>query len=421
MGSSGPGDARLVVPPQGRLQFDHAPQDELPVRRVLDVSRRRDRQLLRAIAAAKPHVQSLIDAQLMAYLRFFPWPQWQQIRAMGTVVVARGARDQLAVDLAQLLRLTSVLATLEALEGFGDFVRQFRNPAQFEATAFEALMARWCVTRDVTTNVALAPQVTSGTTTRCLDFLWQTRVGDLLCECKRSEFVDSAPYHRLQRVGDVVRDRLRFSMPWAENQRLDVWFEGSVRNGYEGRIRTAFDELLRARCPLGVTFDRDDVRIRLAPRGSAPSWQGEYVTQGLLTSDVATEFEGAECDAYLGLPVSQLRSWAARHLLQQARTQLPANRTGAIFLNLPDSNAAQKRVRTLLAQPQYGRTPWIAIFTGAELRAWWQEEQPFDGRLLPGALPIADAPEAAGASGPGLFRIDPVLPKSTARQRRQRQ
>jgi hypothetical protein len=418
----------IQVPPQGRLQLDHSPDDEISIPRTLDLRRRSDRSLLRAYAARRPAVQTLIDRYLGAYMTYFPEPRWQIVRAMGTIVVEPRPNVQHAMDLAQLLRLTRMLKRLETQEGFGALLNGFRNPSQIESAWFEVEIAHWCLGRTVTKALVLSPPVEVRGRQKRPEFLWQTSLGDLYCECKRADLIESAAHGRLARLSDGLRVALDDHGPWPEGRRVDVWLAGSGLNGVASRIHAAVGSLAQIGDRSSRVVEFGEVRAQLSVRGAPYPWEGEVLTEGLLTTGMADEINQKDCDAVFSMPAQGYRTRAAKHLIDLARKQLPDGGSGAVFVRLGGIAAALSRVQSWLTQPEYARTPWIGLNSGALLEAAWREGQPFDRRLLDGPVADTDARAARDYTGPEYFRVDdpraiePSLPRDrqSSRSRRPR-
>ena len=69
-------------------------------------------------------------------------------------------------------------------------------------------------------------------------------------------------------------------------------------------------------------------------------------------------------------------------LIRDARTQLPPDRPGAIFIDIGGSKVFEDKLHELLRQPEYSNTPWISLWEkGQILKAVIRQGQPFDARL----------------------------------------
>src|SRR5262249_7074041 len=118
-------------------------------------------------------------------------------------------------------------------------------------------------------------------------------------------------------------------------------------------------------------------RIQDPPQ--SPDTIRQYLaTAGPVASDI-------KAVSYLSLTmdIAEYRAQAATRLVRDARTQLPNDATGLIFIEAVGHRAALGKLRPLLAAPTYHNTPWVSVWMHGEcLDAVWRESQPFDGSVL---------------------------------------
>jgi hypothetical protein len=72
-------------------------------------------------------------------------------------------------------------------------------------------------------------------------------------------------------------------------------------------------------------------------------------------------------------------------LVRDARTQLPSDKPGAIFIDIGGSQIFVDKLNELIAQPEYANIAWISLWEGGQaLKAVIRGGQPLDGRLSEG-------------------------------------
>ena len=72
-------------------------------------------------------------------------------------------------------------------------------------------------------------------------------------------------------------------------------------------------------------------------------------------------------------------------LVRDARTQLPPDKQGAIFVDIGGSQIFVDKLKELIVQPEYGNIAWISLWErGLPLKAVIRGGQPLDARIAAG-------------------------------------
>jgi hypothetical protein len=359
--------------------------ERLEISRILDLSRSADRQLLRDSAASAPSLLALIDSYLDEYLSLFQEPAWRTIYAGGMVSIPTYPKHSQGFDLRYLLTIIAFLQRLKQYDGFEKLIAGLYNPTQVTATLFEVEVATWCAERAIAVSLIFSPPVSVRGRFKYPDFLWETQLGRLYCECKQGDSHEGKFGSRLRRLSGALDAAYKSHEPWDSSFRLDVSLTAPATNGVERRIANvvacAFAALHVGQF-CGLKFEDGEVSAVLRCREEPLSDEPDTIRTGYMT--VGTEpTEVAVKNAYftLTMSVAKHRERATAGLLHEARRQLPLDQPGTVFIRLNGVNAAQKKLLELLAHPAYERTPWVAVWA-SEIKAVWRIGQPFDDRLL---------------------------------------
>lgn len=358
--------------------------------RVLDLSGPDDRRFLRDLVEGVPRLSSLVEENLDDYLSFFPEPCWHTIYPygayrLGTVSFDAPRNRGVNFDFLQLLRATETLKRLRSCAGYESLIAGFRNPAQAQSTLFEVTVAGWCAGRAVTRALEFSPAVEVRGHTKRPEFLWHTEIGAVYCECKQGKVIESDFKRRVNNLLLCLNGVYQRFKPWEPSLRLDVCFDGRTTNKIESRFRDVVARAagaLRADDYAGAVFEGEGVSAALRPRGEPPQEKGTVMACMATVTSTPTNLADA-ADLTLTVSLSRYRRQATAELLRDARTQLPEDGVGAIFLEFDATLADGGKVNSLLRQPVYENTPWVSLWDRDRLMtAYWRSGQPLDDRLL---------------------------------------
>lgn len=353
--------------------------------RILDLSRPEDLELLRQAAATLVPLAELVETELNDYLALFPEQHWRTIFPGGLMTIKGNGRHTsgLSIDLA--LGLTRSLKKLRKYRGFEKLIAGFRNPAQLDATWFEVLIAEWCMERAITVSLEFSPEVLVKGRSKYPEFLWDTILGKLYVECKRGELFDNDFDRKMTRLHQCIEKEYKSYDSWGNSVRLDVIVRGVVRNGVEKRLQKVIQRAAH-RVQTGVpgeTFEEGEVRATLRHRSEQPLLEkGDARSCSIMVGTTPTKIDVENAQWTLTMSQTAHRVRGAGMLLREARTQLPADARGAVFIQMGSAEMCQEKIANLLRQEAYVNTPWAAICGAGELRAVWRMNQPFDDRLL---------------------------------------
>ncbi len=359
--------------------------EDLKIDRILNLSLPEDRRQLRAASQQVQGLSALIDEHLDDYIRFFQAPDWLTVYSGGEISVHTSPKRSAGFDIKRVLELTKSLKHLSGYKGYEKLVAGFGNPPQIESTYFEVLVASWCAERAVTSSLEFSPEVTVKGGRKHPDFLWRTELGEIYCECKRGNIIESKFQQRLENLRSFLSEIYEQHQPWDPSLRLDVKFDKGPLPQIQIGIRSVVAQAsaaLKAGMYEGLTFMEGSVAAVLKPKGNLASQESETVMTGM--AQVVSVAKSLPEIIYFTLTMSlaKYRQDAAARLLKEAKKQLPITRPGAVFVELGGATAAQQKLLSLLGDPAYDNIPWVSIWAGGELlSAVWRNGQPFDDRL----------------------------------------
>ncbi len=284
-----------------------------------------------------------------------------------------------------MLNLTRVLKKLRVFKGFDKLIGGFRNPTQLLATIFEIQVADWCLQRAVTHSLEFSPDVSVKGGVKRPELLWETTLGKLYVECKRSHEYEADFTKRLSKLGDLCDKEYGRYGSWSAAKRPDIVIDGVARNGIEQRLCEVIERAATAQLTEApeARFSEGEVSVILRPRDEPPpTLEGGMRTGRFVVGTEPTQLDEKSAVFTLTMSLKAHRVRAAGKLLREARTQLPSNGASAVFIDVGTPEACQAKVKSLLEQPSYANTPFVAIWSPPTLYAAWRENQPFDNRLL---------------------------------------
>lgn len=358
---------------------------ELELERVLNLSLPHDcEELLRKADQLDP-LGSLVGKYLDKYLALFPSDEWRKLYNHGTINVKIGEKQHAGFRLQELLEVTQTLEKLRSSSGYDRLIAGFRNPTQIKATMFEIKVAEWCLSRKLSQGLTLSPEFKIAGGLKYPEFIWHTELGDIVCECKSANNFQNKLSVRLHRCADLLKAIYNSKASWPDHLRLDVIFGKGTMNKIERDfkivVNNAWDTIqtengMKELCS-------GNVSARLSPKANPP----EIPSESLIISNVkiGSKPVNVENAAHLSLTMSQVhyRLQAAGRLLRDARSQLPPDKVGIIFLEGVGYKSVSDKVKELIVTPTYLNIPMVTLWSDRELNvAVYRENQPFDQRLL---------------------------------------
>jgi hypothetical protein len=376
----------VAIPPKHVL---HAERLEVPrdvIRRRIDLTRTTDQQAL-VESIRSPEYRELLSAHLETYLRFFVGPEWRTI-TQGRVVRRVGERRIVALDILYLMEIAANLARLERLPGFAVLLENLRNPSQTLSTLFEIEAANFAFTRRITRSVEFAQRQLVEGRWKNPEFVWRTLLGDVVCECKRAEFMDSVFNRRLSELMDLAKNLCEAELGWPpQDLRLDVNIAAAPRPLVEREIR----ELIRGAADsarTGVardfTYKGRALTAAFSPQSSVLEMRSETIrtSQATITPSGAQLGGGKSAHITVTMELRKYRQKATSTLASEARRQIPRDKLGGLFLNVGSVEGAPvDKMLSLLSLPEYERTPFAFLSSQGRWVLVHRNGQPFDQRL----------------------------------------
>lgn len=359
----------------------------LKLNRSLDLSVKGDRQeLVAAVTQQARHLLPSLMEHVDCLSRFFPGVEWCTVHDGGIVNVRTSEKGHRGFDLTELLQLVSAIKRLQEYHGFDELLSGFKNPTQIESTNFELRTADWCHHRAVSQNIEFAPRIKVRGRIKRPEFVWHTTLGSCFCECKSASFLQNAAHVRLSRMTQLLDRHFKSYSNWDDQLRLDVTFGRGTTNYLHRQFPFIIDKAKRAlkeSDPLAALICVDDITARFRPRTEEPPQNPDTIRMSLATvGPVSTELRAAT-HLSVSMDLTGYRSEATARLVRDAKTQLPTDATGLVFLENVGHVSAMRRLRTLLTYPNFERTPWVSLWSFSECRgAVWRNGQPLNGSLL---------------------------------------
>jgi hypothetical protein len=352
----------------------------------MDLSNPQEREMLRKHIQDNIPDEAPLTAYLDDYVRLFAWPVFRAVYQGGLISIPLSNNGQIGVHLRTLLALTSKLVALERFPGFSKLMAGFGNPTQFNSTAFEVDVAAWCASRRLCQSVELSPEVPVGNRIKSPDLLWKTTLGDIYCECKHENLADNKAMKRIFRLGGALGKVYEANGPWDERCRLDIVVQHPVFDGTIKIISRLISETAarhRAGAEDGEVVD-GVVSVRLSgTTDPLPAFAGCIQFHNKQLKAATTE-PAISTNARFTLTMSVMshRLKQLVSLVRDARTQLPHDKPGAIFIDIGRSELFIKKLNELIVHPAYSNTPWISLWEmGQPLTAVIRNGQPLDRRL----------------------------------------
>jgi hypothetical protein len=204
------------------------------IKRVLDLDRVADREELQTILTSHPSLVALTESGLIEdYLGWFKAPEWRTVYGGGMISGPRpkGNNSMHGSSIDQMLATTVRLRWLQGYQGFDRLIAGLNNPSQISAAVFEIESAAWCATRLHTTALVFSPDVIKREKVKHPDFLWETSVGTLYCECKQASAWQRSESRLLSTISADLNDAMGDAETWPTSVRIEVLINGLFRAG----------------------------------------------------------------------------------------------------------------------------------------------------------------------------------------------
>lgn len=216
------------------------------------------------------------------------------------------------------------------------------------------------------------------------EFLWRTTLGDVYCECKQENSAENSVNRRVSKLFDVLGEAYEKNAPWDGETRLDLIVRHPALDGTNEVIRRVVQKA--ASLQDGEIVD-GVVTLRISRRTDAlPNYSGclqlhhRELKAGCSESALSTT---AKYTVTMSVMEHRLRQLVK--LVRDARTQLPPDKQGAIFVDIGGSQIFVDKLKELIVQPEYGNIAWISLWErGLPLKAVIRGGQPLDARIAAG-------------------------------------
>jgi hypothetical protein len=371
---------------------EHSSTDDatLSIDRKLDLDVDADRRELVAACALLPKLRKLVEDQMGNYLKWFKAPEWHIVYSGGMMSgpEPRGKHARMGSSLERLLTITAKLELLQDFQGFNNLISGLENPSQIAATFFEIDVASWCTTLGAHRDIMFSPSVTKRTGIKYPDFLWQTALGSLYCECKQLNMWQRTETQRADTLMSLAAEKMGDPDLWPRDKRIEVLIHGRFRRDSEERLKTAVEqqasEVRRSLHP--SRFSDDSFTVSVRDRSEAPLRLPDSVTVfQVQVGNVPVRLDDHQSAHLIVTRSTALaRARALRDFVKEAKQQLPDEGPGGIFIEMPGGiDIAAQKLQEMLGNPAHHAVVWASIWTGGiPARAVWQNGQPFDARLI---------------------------------------
>jgi hypothetical protein len=361
------------------------------IKRVLDLDLAANRKELQTILTSHPSLVALTESGLIEdFLRWFRAQEWRTVYGGGMIFgpqpKANASRHGSSID--QMLAITVQLRWLQGYKGFDQLIAGLNNPSQISATIFEIEAAAWCATRLCTTALTFSPDVVKREKVKHPDFLWETNVGALYCECKQANTWQRSEYRLLSQISGDLNDAMGDADTWPTSVRIEVLIHGLFRAGAKDRLKAIVrEQAIAVRLGNRPRVFQDDVfTVKVRDRSVYPEALADSLTHNsILVGQVPVNLNDSR-NAYMVVSksIGLARVKALKDLVRDAKKQLPDAAPSGVFVEIPSSvDLAAKKLEEMLGQSANQSLVWVSIWTaGTPHRVVCRDDQPFDGRLI---------------------------------------
>lgn len=365
-------------------------EPELAIKRRLNLDLAEDRRELFLACERVPSLNSLVKEYLDDYLRWFKAPEWHLVYDGGLMSGPEpgGGHSRMGSSIKHLLEITAKLRLLQDYVGFEKLISGLDNPSQVGSTIFEIETAAWCTACHYHIGLVFSPLVSKSTGDKYPDFLWQTTIGDLYCECKQLNQWQRAETQRTSALMTVAAEAMGDPEIWPKDVRMEVLIQGHFRGASENRLKAVVEqqssEVRRGGHPSAFRDDTFTVEVRdrsANPLGLPDSLSIYQVQVGSVPVPLNNS---RSAHLMVTKSIGMARAKALSGFVKDAKTQLPDAGPGGVFIELPSGiDIATQKLQEMLSQPAHQAVVWASIWTGGTLaRAVWRNGQPFDARLV---------------------------------------
>jgi len=359
----------------------------LHIPRILELKRSEDQTALLAAAEHRPELRALVETTLDDYLRWFTAPEWQRIYSGGLVSSpsTTGGVGRSGFGIQRLLETTARLQELRRYDGFDRLLSGLRNPTQISATMFEIAAAAWCAQRETHQGLVFSPAISKASGVKRPDFLWETSLGDLTCECKEAGQWEQQESRTIGHLREIAVAALTEAGGLPDDLRLDITVDGPLSAAYERQLSTLVCEAVASSGggSSARTLDRPFAGI-VVSRETDPERLPDSILAGQMTVGTKpTQLTPQNGFLTVSRSLAATRARRVRDLVKQAKTQLPDAAPSGIFIQIGGAGSAAAQLEQMIGHPAHQTIVWAATWTGlVPQHAIWREGQPFDKRLL---------------------------------------
>lgn len=373
------GDGRLEI-----LPGNYITESGLDLPCPLDISNSGNVAIIKQLAKKTPSLVEQIELNLENYLYFFKDDSWRTLYAGGFIKVGKNI-----YNFFYLLSISAILSKLKDHEGFDKLLTGFQNPSSISSTIFEITMAGWCNERKISRSFVFSPPVTIGNKIKYPEFLWETTIGKIYCECKSANIIGTNIQQRFNRLFDEVKKSYKkANVSWPAPHRVDIDITGSAKNKVEERINSAIQKLasLYKQCSdsTGLKVQEGEVLVRFENKLIQPNKTNVLSAYEVIVETSPTEISFSNARYSLWMDVGKHWELAAKGLFHKAKKQLPLEEPAMIFIQVPSKIDTPINKITALLETGAHTPPiyWVGIVFPEELKTVWIKGQPFDHRIL---------------------------------------
>lgn len=362
-------------------------EPELHIPRILELEKSEDQAALLAAAAVRPELHALIETTLHDYLRWFTAPEWQRIYSGGLVSSpsTAGGAGRSGFGIQFLLEATARLQELQRYAGFDRLLSGLRNPTQISATMFEIAAAAWCTQRETHRGLVFSPAISKVSGVKRPDFLWETSLGDLTCECKEAGQWEQQESRTIGHLREIGAAALTEAGGLPDGLRVDITVDGPLSAAYERQLSTLVREVVAAhQGGSSVRMSDRPFAAIVMSREAEPERLPDSMIAGQMTVGTKpTQLTPQNGFLTVSRSLAATRARRVRDLVKQAKRQLPDGAPSAIFIQIGGAESAAAQLEQMIGHPAHQAIVWAATWTGlVPQHAIWREGQPFDQRLL---------------------------------------
>jgi hypothetical protein len=299
---------------------------------------------------------------LVQYLGRQPWMTWQ----WGAFSIPTGHRSTRVTNAGEAAQLGLDLAAVAHCDNFGELLKGFANPTQFDDSMFEVRMARWCLERRAVRSLRFGPTYIVRGHVKRPDFEIATPIGLIVCECKRLHLGTGDLMARLGKISKAFDEAIK-ALGLGEDVRLEVEIQHRIAGDLAGAARDACAAIMAS--PVGQVLQVGPFSIARSEVGKPPlrEMNGEVQSGRIRVGATAVGATPEYTYLLISSPwMERAISRAMGSLVNSALRQLPPHRHGIIFVSGSrryGNTAAEAR----LLDPAYDQCLAIATVHGHDV------------------------------------------------------